>query len=160
MYDKNLRKVIISEPSYWVEKFNSLLYGAIEKFQAKNNLKQKALAKVFKLTEGRVSQIINDGEINYTIEKFVELSLKCGYVPEIKIKEISTFLNEESQVYDKRITAYNRTMIVNRTFNSEFLTDINIESLPLEGMKNNKNVEIMSFEHATIMDNNFYYEEG
>lgn len=86
---------IISQPGYWVEQINGILYDAIMDYMKTHNMKRKDLAKYLGLSKGRVSQIINDGEINFRLEKIIEISLKLGMVSHITPEDKSDFLAKE-----------------------------------------------------------------
>jgi len=80
------RKEILNQPGYWVEDLNGKIYDAIVRYMVKNNLKQKDLAKLLEITPGRVSQILNSGDINFSYEKMVSIILKLGYYPDFKLQ--------------------------------------------------------------------------
>lgn len=90
-----MRDKIISQPTYWVEQINGVLYDAIMDFMEANEMKQKDLAKHLGISKGRVSQIINNGEINFRLEKIIEISLKLGMVPQFNLKDKNEFLEKE-----------------------------------------------------------------
>ncbi|MCZ2845351.1 MAG: helix-turn-helix transcriptional regulator [Candidatus Bathyarchaeota archaeon] len=90
-----MRDKIISQPGYWVEQINSVLYDAIIDFMETHNMKRKDLAKHLGISKGRVSQIINDGEINFRLEKIIEISLKLGMVPHFELENKNEFLEKE-----------------------------------------------------------------
>lgn len=90
-----MRDKIISQPGYWVEQINGVLYDAIMDYMETHNMKRKDLAKHLGISKGRVSQIINDGEINFRLEKIIEISLKLGMVPHFNLENKSEFLAKE-----------------------------------------------------------------
>lgn len=90
-----MRDKIISQPTYWVEQINGVLYDAIMDFMEANEMKQKDLAKHLGISKGRVSQIINNGEINFRLEKIIEISLKLGMVPQFNLEDKNEFLEKE-----------------------------------------------------------------
>lgn len=98
---KNLKK-IFETPSYWVEAVNGELYSSIVRFMEENNMNQTQLAEYFKISKGRVSQILNDGEINFKIEKVIEIALKINKYPLLKFKDKEEYLNEKSQANNIR----------------------------------------------------------
>lgn len=53
----------------------------------KNSLNRTQLAQVLGISKGRVSQILNDGEINFSIEKIVEISIKVGKYPVFELED-------------------------------------------------------------------------
>jgi predicted XRE-type DNA-binding protein len=85
----NLSK-IMDQPSYWVEAFNGELYDAIAKYMDENNINRKQLSEKLGISKGRVSQILN-GNINFSIEKFVEISLKIDKYPCMALKSKSDY---------------------------------------------------------------------
>lgn len=87
--NNTFRKEILSSPGYWVEAINGILYEAILNFMKSRKMKRKDLAEHLGISPGRVSQILNDGEINFSIEKLVEISLKLGKVPLLKLIDIA-----------------------------------------------------------------------
>lgn len=90
-----MRDKIISQPGYWVEQINGVLYDAIIDYMETHNMKRKDLAKHLGISKGRVSQIINDGEINFRLEKIIEISLKLGMVPHFNLEDKKEFLDKE-----------------------------------------------------------------
>lgn len=90
-----MRDKIISQPGYWVEQINGVLYDAIMDYMETHNMKRKDLAKHLGISKGRVSQIINDGEINFRLEKIIEISLKLGMVPHFNLEDKNEFLDKE-----------------------------------------------------------------
>ncbi len=90
-----MRDKIISSPAYWVEHINGVLYDAIMDYMETHKMKRKDLAKHLGISKGRVSQIINDGEINFRIEKIIEISLKLGMIPQFALEDKNEFLEKE-----------------------------------------------------------------
>lgn len=93
----NSREKILEQASYWVEGFNSELFNAILDYMEKNKLNRTQLAKHLGLSKGRVSQILNDGEINYSIEKLVEISLKVGKFPLFSLEDKKEYFCKERE---------------------------------------------------------------
>ena len=81
----NIREKILNQPSYWVEGINSFLYNAILEYMEDNNMNRTELASHLGISKGRVSQILNDGEINFSIEKVVQIALKVNKFPVFEI---------------------------------------------------------------------------
>ncbi|MDH5379981.1 MAG: helix-turn-helix domain-containing protein [Cyclobacteriaceae bacterium] len=82
---EDIKNKIKNQPSYWVEHINGLLYNALVVFMEKYKMKQKDLAVHLGISPGRVSQILNGGNINFSIEKFVEISLKLDCYPDFRL---------------------------------------------------------------------------
>lgn len=108
------RKDILNEPSYWVEDLNGKIYDALIRYKETNNLKQKDLAKLLDITPGRVSQILNSGDINFSYEKMVSIILKLGYFPEFKLA-----LQSKKEEYDILMHEVNKRIITQGFKNSK-----------------------------------------
>lgn len=100
--DKRLK--ILDQPSYWVEGINSFLYNAILEFMENKGMNQTQLAKHLGISKGRVSQILNDGEINFSIEKIVQLALKLDKYPHFELVDKEDYLKEKESPKSKIIT--------------------------------------------------------
>lgn len=81
----NLREEILNQASYWVEGINNELYNAILDFMEQKTLNRTQMAKHLGISKGRMSQILNDGEINFSIEKLIEIALKIDKYPDFKL---------------------------------------------------------------------------
>ncbi len=90
--ENDLREKIISQPSYWVEQINGELYDSIMSYMEVHNMKRKDLAKYLGISKGRMSQIINDGDINFSLEKIIQIALKIGKIPSFKFQDKKEFL--------------------------------------------------------------------
>ena len=93
-------KRILNEPSYWIESINGYLYDSIVRYMESNDMNRTELAKHLGISKGRVSQILNDGEINFSIEKLIEISLKVDKYPLFELKDIGSYINEISNYRD------------------------------------------------------------
>ena len=107
------REEILNNSAYWVEGINGLLYDAIVTYMEKHDMKQKDLAKHLGVSTGRVSQILNDGEINFSLDKIVEIALKVDKFPNFLFEEKATFLERERQknTFNKYFVIYNNNDI-------------------------------------------------
>jgi transcriptional regulator with XRE-family HTH domain len=97
MKKNNIRKVIRDNPSYWVEKTNIALYDAIVRFMQKKKMNQKSLAKYLEISEGRLSQILNTGNINYSLEKIIQIAIKVEMYPAFNFISKSNLEEAESK---------------------------------------------------------------
>jgi len=94
--NNNIREKILNEPQYWVEAVNGLLYDAIERFMESNNMNRTQLAEHLGISKGRVSQILNNGEVNFSVEKIIEIALKIGKFPVFELKDKYEYLDNET----------------------------------------------------------------
>lgn len=92
----NFRELILEQPSYWVESINGILYDAIIQYKEDQKFNRTQLADDLGISKGRISQILNDGETNFTIEKFCEIALKVGVFPDVKLTPKAIFIENEN----------------------------------------------------------------
>lgn len=92
----NLREKILGQVSYWIEGINSELYNAIRDYMERKNLNQTQMAKHLGISKGRMSQILNDGEINFSIEKLIGIALKIDRFPVFKLEDQAARLSSDS----------------------------------------------------------------
>lgn len=104
MNNKNKIEKILREPSYWIESVNSMLYDAIINYMESKNLNRTQLANELQVSKGRISQILNDGEINFSIHKIVEIALKIGVFPHFELID--------QQKYLSKYTGYKNSMVL------------------------------------------------
>lgn len=115
--NKNLEKVL-NQPLYWVEEINGLIFNALLNYKKENKIKSNTeLAKRLGISKGRISQILNDNDINYSIEKLYEICFKINVFPKISLLNkseqfelilndnvfITTDANEFSNVLEKPV---------------------------------------------------------
>ena len=93
----NTREKILNQPSYWVEGVNGSLYNAVLSYMEANNLNRTKLASYLGISKGRVSQILNDGEINFSLQKIIEIALKVNKYPVFEFQDKEAFLERESK---------------------------------------------------------------
>ena len=101
---KTKRLKILDQPSYWVEGINSYLYNAIMEFMEDKGMNRTQLAEHLGISKGRVSQILNDGEINFSIEKIVQISLLLNKYPHFEFVDKEDYLKESEWAKSKIIT--------------------------------------------------------
>lgn len=95
--ENKLREKILNQTSYWVEGVNGSLYDTIVKYMEANKLNRTKLANHLGISKGRVSQILNDGEINFSIEKIIEIALKVDKFPIFEFKDKQEYLQKETE---------------------------------------------------------------
>jgi|SRR5699024_409928 len=83
--ETTLRDKILNQASYWVEGVNMDLYDALVSYKEKHLLNNTQLARHLGISKGRLSQILNDGEINFSLEKLFEIALKIGKYPNLQL---------------------------------------------------------------------------
>lgn len=86
----NRTEKILREPAYWIEAVNGTMYNSILDYMEQNHLNRTQLAAHLGISKGRVSQILNDGQINFSIEKLIEIALKIGKYPVFELKDRET----------------------------------------------------------------------
>ncbi|WP_010418538.1 helix-turn-helix domain-containing protein [Anaerophaga thermohalophila] len=91
--NENIKEKILNEPSYWIEGINGFLYDAIVSYMEENGLNRTKLAEYLGISKGRISQILNDGDINFSIAKIIEIALKVGKYPVFELQDKQEYLN-------------------------------------------------------------------
>ncbi len=89
------REKILNQPAYWIEGINGQLYNAIVQYMEQNKLNRTRLASHLGISKGRVSQILNDGDINFSIEKIIEIALKIDMFPVFEFVSKKSFIQKE-----------------------------------------------------------------
>ncbi len=119
--NNQFREKMLNHPKYWVEGINALLYDAIVTYMKIHNMKRKDLAVHLDISPGRVSQILNDGEINFSMEKIIEIALKVDKFPTFAFEDKEVFLERERKVSDRK-----------KIFLSHDKNEISLESDPID----------------------------
>lgn len=91
---KDIREKLLNQPSYWVEGINSFLYNAILDYMEAKDMNRTKMAEHLGISKGRVSQILNDGEINFSIEKVIQIALKVDKFPVFDFINKQEYLRE------------------------------------------------------------------
>lgn len=89
-----VREKILNQPSYWVEGINAFVYNAVLEDMELNDMNRTKLAEHLGLSKGRISQILNNGEINFSIEKLVQIALKVDKFPIFEFKDKKEYLGD------------------------------------------------------------------
>ena len=102
--NNQFREKMLNHPTYWVEGINGMLYDAIVTYMSKHDMKRKDLAKHLNISAGRVSQILNDGDINFSLETIVEIAIKVGKFPSFTLEDKESFMEKEEKLAEiKRV---------------------------------------------------------
>ena len=134
---KNNLEKILNQPSYWIEAINGVLYNAIIEFMERNKFNRTQLAQVLGISKGRVSQILNDGEINFSIEKIIEISIKVGKYPVFELEDTYEYINRLNQS-----NKLESIMITNFNDYSTFLYDFDVNTKSTSSFNTLNNLEI------------------
>jgi transcriptional regulator with XRE-family HTH domain len=98
-----IQEKILNQPSYWVEGVNGILYDIILTYMEENNMNRTQLAEHLGISKGRVSQILNEGDINFSLEKIIEISLKIGKFPVFNFEDKQEYLNKKADLKAKKM---------------------------------------------------------
>lgn len=120
----NIREKLLNTPTYWVEGINGLIYDAVVTYMEKHNMKRKDLAKHLDVSNGRVSQLLNDGDINFSLEKLIEIALKVDKYPNFLFEDKEEFIAREKRLKDQksRFFIYNSTELSTETHSAAALS--------------------------------------
>ena len=72
-----------------------------------NDLNRTKLAMHLGISKGRVSQILNDGEINFSLEKIIEIAIKVDKFPVFDFINKDVFLEKEKEKSKSIFIDYN-----------------------------------------------------
>lgn len=133
--NNNIREKILNQTSYWVEGINGFLYDSIVNYMEDNNMNRTKLAEHLGISKGRVSQILNDGEINFSLEKIIEIALKVDKFPVFEFKNKQEYLDKEMKISNANKIFMNYD---NNEFSSICVKDSNTKVIPLNAISENK----------------------
>ena len=92
------KKRALERPGFWVHKYNLELFSIINKYMIENNMNQTELAELLGVSRSRISQLLNDGEANFTMEKISDILIKLGYFPNLNfIKKEDYFVEKQEE---------------------------------------------------------------
>jgi transcriptional regulator with XRE-family HTH domain len=103
MYNKAQRQWVLSHPEYWKEGVNACVYDAVVRYKEATGKKSKHIAEELGISPARLSQILNDGEANFTLDTLIRIALVTNHYPVIDFKEKEEFLAEEERSYQERV---------------------------------------------------------
>ncbi len=75
-----------NSPEFWLENAQNEIYFELKTYMAENNLNQTQLSEKLGFSKSYISQILS-GEFNYSIKKFIELSLAMNKTPLLKFEQ-------------------------------------------------------------------------
>lgn len=114
------REEILKSPDYWVADMQVALYNCAAKFMSENGMNRTQLAQHLGVSKGYVSQLLN-GDYDHKLSKFVELSLKFGFVPKVEFERIEDCIKEDS---DSRIHSWVAREYLSETIKREVTVEI------------------------------------
>lgn len=88
------RSELLSSKEYWLTRIQVKLHSLLKDYMKKKSLNQTQLADKLGVSKGYVSQILN-GNFDYRLSKFIELSLAIEKVPEIDFVGIQQIINDD-----------------------------------------------------------------
>lgn len=128
---------IAQDPSYWVEHINTNMYDAMISYMELKGLNKTQFAAYLGISKGRLSQILNSGEINFSIEKLFTIALKIDKIPRIAFQDKEVFLANTLKTYKTKIfAAYQQNSAKLNTYQTN--DSDNIIQFPKEGKVNFK----------------------
>lgn len=89
---KNKHLEIIEEHSYWIEAVNHVIYDAMVSYMHENNLNKTEFAQYLGISKGRLSQILNSGEVNFSLQKLFYICLKINKLPSLILEDKATYI--------------------------------------------------------------------
>lgn len=104
------RKELYKTREYWIERIQNDIFRALNDYKEENNLKNNtALADKLGVSKGYVSQVMN-GNFNFSISKLVDLALTIGVAPDLELKALNVFINEEEVRLERMVNPNSFTL--------------------------------------------------
>jgi transcriptional regulator with XRE-family HTH domain len=89
------REELVKNKGYIVTKLQNELFRQVHEYLETNKKTQTQFAEELGVTKGYVSQILN-GDFDFKLSKFVELSLAIGKIPQVSFIDAQDNLSNES----------------------------------------------------------------
>lgn len=90
------KEELLRNPEYWIAHIQNDLFNMVDDYRKSNNLKQKDLADLLKVSKGYVSQILN-GDFDHKISKLVDLALTFNRAPIITYENLEDFIKMDAE---------------------------------------------------------------
>lgn len=97
-----LRKLILNQPEYWMEKINAEIYDELIRYKKSNNLKKQDLAKQLDISPSRLSQILSDEDYNYNLETLFKIIIKLGKFPVMNFENQDSYILKEEKEHQQK----------------------------------------------------------
>jgi transcriptional regulator with XRE-family HTH domain len=88
---------LIQTETYWLTRFQAMLFNAINEYMKTQQLNRKQLADKLGVSKGYITQVMN-GDFDHKISTFIKLVLAAQKVPDLKLISLDDFIAKQSAV--------------------------------------------------------------
>ena len=92
------REELYKTNGYWEIKVATEIHQVLDSYMEREGINQTQLAARLGFSKGYITQILN-GEANFSMKKLIDLALKIGMVPDIRLKSVE----EYTQINESRL---------------------------------------------------------
>lgn len=89
------REELLKSSEYWTEIIQNKIYNDLFEYIQDHNIPNKQIAEILGLSKGRVSQILNGGNLNFRLDTLVKLCITIDKIPDFHLIGVSEFLEKE-----------------------------------------------------------------
>lgn len=86
------RDELLRSSDYWTEIIQNKIYDSLIGFIKEKNISNKQMMELLGLSKGRVSQILNGGNLNYRLGTIIKLCLAIEKIPDFHLININDFI--------------------------------------------------------------------
>lgn len=114
------KKELMNSPEYWVEELQNQIYREVLDYMQSKDWNRTTLAKEWGVSKGYVTQILS-GECNFSLQKWVELSLKMQKAPVVEYLDTKDIyeMDNVSKMVNEQV---NKPLLLNYSNNSKWFS--------------------------------------
>lgn len=90
------REDLLKSSEYWTEIIQNKIYNDLAEYIQNNDIPNKHFVESLGISKGRVSQILNGGNLNFRIDTLVKLCLAIDKVPDFHLVDVNEFISKDS----------------------------------------------------------------
>ncbi len=110
------REEFINTKEFWLAEIQNNLYKEVEDFiKDTKGMNQTKFAELLGVSKGYVSQVLN-GDFDHKLSKFIELSLKIGKAPIVRLDDLQEYIERDSLQSYYSPPSEGKIISINRTY--------------------------------------------
>lgn len=90
------REDLLKSSEYWTEIIQNKIYNDLAEYIQNNDIPNKHFVESLGISKGRVSQILNGGNLNFRIDTLVKLCLAIDKIPDFHLVDVNEFISKDS----------------------------------------------------------------
>lgn len=90
------REDLLKSSEYWTEIIQNKIYNDLAEYIQNNDIPNKHFVESLGISKGRVSQILNGGNLNFRIDTLVKLCLTIDKIPDFHLVDVNEFISKDS----------------------------------------------------------------